>query len=77
MLGAPILCHSEKKLQHLCKGFLTLEYCLCVCRNSKKYDRCRQKRLPSLPKRCGNVQSRQQNFPGHKFGDAFAFPDKV
>jgi hypothetical protein len=24
-LGAPILCHSEKKMQHLCQVFLTLE----------------------------------------------------
>jgi NAD(P)H-hydrate repair Nnr-like enzyme with NAD(P)H-hydrate epimerase domain len=36
VLGAPILSHSEKKMQHLCQLFLTLEYRVWVCRNTIK-----------------------------------------
>jgi len=45
VLGALILSYSEKKMQHLCKLFLTMEYCVCVYRNIG--EAC----LP--PKKCG------------------------
>jgi len=36
MLGAPILCHSQKKMQHLCEIILTMEYRMWGCRNSDR-----------------------------------------